>query len=250
MPRSVRLTAMRIYALGWNHNYEYTDPVAMEDLCEWCELSRRQIYDHLCRLVSKGVLRYTLLDRAGLRYVFDLWPTRSHAVRAGPSAEIRTGSALSVVVVGSSSLSKDSWIPQTEEEQQQQVMSESSGGECEGGAAASAEIRTGESRKPDWGSGDRIGWDEWDGRMDALEGMGVLEPTRSELARLEHATVEYLEEWADWFLTQDGVGTGFVVCRVRDGDEAPALSREQRVTVDTRRRCARLGLAHGGWRKR
>ena len=224
MPRSVRLTGMRIYALGWDHNYEYTDPVAMEDLCEWCELSRRQIYDHLCRLVSKGVLRYTLLDRAGLRYVFDLWPTRSHAVRAGPSepsAEIRTGSVLSVVV-GSSSLSKDSLIPQTEE-QQQQVVSVSSGGECEGGAAASAENRT--------------GWDEWHGRMEVLEGMGVVEPTRSELAGLEWVTVGYLEEWADWFEVQcGGARIGVVIENIRVRSEAPELSRDEALRLDLRRR--------------
>jgi len=217
LPRSVRLTAMRIYALGWSHDYEYTDPVTLDDICEWCELSRRQIYDHLCRLASKGVLRYTLLDRAGLRYVFDLRPIRAHGARAGPSADFRTGTALSVVAS-----STDLEDTSTLEEDQQQLVPVLGGGR--GGGGASAEIRTGANGIPDW-----------EMRLEVLDEMGVMEPTRSQVARLEYATVEFLEDWADWFLTQDAVGTGFVVWSIRAGQEAPRLSRDQAARLDIRK---------------
>jgi hypothetical protein len=88
----------------------------------------------------------------------------------------------------------------------------------------------------------RIDDEEWGMRMDALEGMGVLEPTRSELAELEHVTVEYLEGWEDWFLTQNVVGSGYIVCRVRDGDEAPGLSRDRAALRDRQLRSAALGI--------
>lgn len=239
LPPSVRVTGMRILGLGWNHDYEYTDPVPLPQLRAWCGLSRARIYGHLRQLRLAGVLRYTALAEV---FVFDLRLARAHGgpARAGPSLNNETRNALSVVVDSSLSITKDSLILQ-EEKQQQQIVSES-WGECEGGAGRVSKMRLASPEN-------RIDDEEWEMRIDALEGMGVLEPTRSELAELGHATVGYLEGWEDWFLTQEKVGSGFVVCRVRDGDEAPRLSREQKLLVDVRRRCDQLGLAHGG-RKR
>jgi len=220
LPSSVRVTGMRILGLGWNHDYEYTDPVPLARLCAWCGLSRARIYGHLRQLRLAGVLRYTAL--AGV-LVFDLRPARVHSqpARAGPSLNIETRDAL-VVVDDSSADSEDSLI--LEKDQQQQQVIPVLGGECEGGAeaslknetGASAEIRTGESGNPDW-----------EARLEVLDEMGVMEPTRSQVAGLEYATVEFLEGWADWLLTQDAVGVGFVVWSMRAGQEAPWLSRER-----------------------
>lgn len=222
LPPSVRVTGMRVFGLGWNHDYEYTDPVPLAQLRAWCELSRARVYGHLRQLRLAGVLRYTALSDV---FVFDLRPARAHGpARAGPSLNNETRHALGVVVV-SSSVTEESLILQ-EERQQQQVISSPMGGECEGGGGASLKNET----------------EDWQVRLEVLEEMGVLEPTRSELAGEEWATVEYLEAWEDWFLTQDKVASGFVVCRVRDGDEAPALSRERAAQRDRQRRAAALGL--------
>jgi hypothetical protein len=60
-------------------------------------------------------------------------------------------------------------------------------------------------------------------QAEVLERMGVLEPTRSEMAGLAWATVEYLEAWEAWLCTQAGqVGIGLVVQQMRRGQSAPA----------------------------
>jgi len=59
-------------------------------------------------------------------------------------------------------------------------------------------------------------------RLEVLERMGVLEPTRSEIAGLAWATVEYLEAWEAWLDTQAGrVGIGLVVEQMRRGTWPP-----------------------------
>jgi len=69
--------------------------------------------------------------------------------------------------------------------------------------------------------------------VEVLEGMGVLEPVRSELAGLEWATEDYLDRWARWLGKQAGlpagrqVGVGLVVTQVRAGVEAPESERER-----------------------
>ena len=228
MPRPVAMTGLRIWGLGWKHQYKRTDPIREEFLLEICGVRRSQLYEHLRRLMANRVLRYTTKDGRYLFWFDDL--TQPQRIRAGPSPEIRTHDTLSVVVDSSLSDSEsDSLILQ--EKEQQQVVSES-WGECEGG--------NGESGKPDWSPENRIEVEEWEVRLDVLAGMGVLEPTRSRLAEQEYATVEYLEGWEDWFLTQDAVGSGFVVCRMRDGDEAPGLSRERKAQRDRQLRAAVL----------
>ena len=101
LPRSIVLTGIRVWGLAWRHNYEYTGPVTEEDLLELLGLRRRQLFEHLKRLVSIGVLRYTY---TGARLTFDFTASRSLS-RAppgpgqpwGPSAVFRTGTDMSVV---------------------------------------------------------------------------------------------------------------------------------------------------------
>jgi len=221
LPRSVRMTGVQVLGLGWNHDYEYTDPVSLAQLCAWCGLSRARIYGHLRQLRLAGVLRYTAL--AGV-LVFDLRPARAHGgpVRAGPSLKNETRRALDVVV-DSSPVTEES-LTLREEKQQQQVISSLEGGSVRGGAAASLKNETGANLKNETGESGNPDWDE---RLEVLAGMGVLEPARARLAVLGWATVEYLEAWEDWFLTQDEVKAGFIVRRVEAGDEAPKLSQER-----------------------
>lgn len=205
LPRSVLVTAMRIFGLGWRYNYERTGPVSMDRLCAWCGVGRSQLYGHLQHLVGKDMLRYI---STGDVFVFDLRPV-SRGVALSP--EIRTGSTLSVVDVSDSDSDSESKL-------KQQQGNSGSGGESEGGA--------GESGFPDWV-----------GRLEALDRIGVLEPTRTELMRLAWAGEAYLEEWADWFeVAREGAGVGMVVVQVRAGVRAPALGREEQVRLDVRRR--------------
>jgi len=64
--------------------------------------------------------------------------------------------------------------------------------------------------------------------MAVLEEMGVLEPTRSEIASFSWVTVDYLEEWWDWLEVTDHAGVGLVVVQIRTREKAPCLTREQR----------------------
>jgi len=65
--------------------------------------------------------------------------------------------------------------------------------------------------------------------VEILERMGVLEPTRSELAGLEWATPAYLEGWERWLWDQGGeTRVGVVVANVRLGVRAPASKGRRR----------------------
>jgi len=98
LPRSIVLTGIRLWGLAWRHNYEYTGAVTEEDLLELLGLRRRQLFEHLKRLVSIGVLRYTYI---GARLTFDFTASRSLSRappgRGIPSAVFRTGADMSVV---------------------------------------------------------------------------------------------------------------------------------------------------------
>ena len=212
LPRSVILTGIRIWGLGWRYRYERTGKIREQELLEICGLSRSQLYEHLGRLVATGVLRFTNIA-GGYLFVFDRTAAR---IRAGPgppgvsSPENRTPCPLSVVV--GSSLAEDACL--TVEEQQQHVVSSSEGGSGgEGRRVRKTGLEgAGESGKPDWAE-----------RLAVLARIGVWEPVRSELAGLKWATREYLTMWAEWFEgREDQVGVGLLVLAIRRGDEAPA----------------------------
>ncbi len=205
LPRSIALTGIRIWGLGWRYRYERSAPIAEGVLREICGLSRRQLYEHLARLMATGVLRYS---NTGGQFTFHFDPAQRS--RAGPSAENRTDWALGVVVVPDS-LSGDS-LDSRKEKQQQHIVP-SLGGECEGGEG-------------------ECGFPHWEDRLAAMDEMGVLPPVREELAGQQGQG--YLWEWAEWLTTQDALGVGWAVQRMRAGDRAPRLSREQRVRLSLR----------------
>ena len=62
---------------------------------------------------------------------------------------------------------------------------------------------------------------DWARRRDVLDRIGVWEPVRTEIAELEHASVEYLEAWAAWFYSQDRLGVGALIVQLRAGVKAP-----------------------------
>jgi len=225
LPPSVRVTGMRIFGLGWNHDYERTDPVSLAQLRTWCGLSRARIYGHLRQLRLAGVLRYTALAEV---FVFDLRPMRTHGgpARAGPSLNNETRHVLSVVVVDSP-LSEES-LDSIEEKKEQQQQHTSS---LEGGSGGAGLSLNNETRPVVSAWGRRV-------RLEALEKMGVLEPVRSEIARLEWANLGYLMRWLFWLEDQDGVGVGLVIQQMRMGEEAP-------VAVDMRERERRRYLEWG-----
>jgi hypothetical protein len=208
LPVSVVMTGLRIYGLGWNHSYEYTDPISLMRLCELCRLGRSQMYGHLQQLVVKGVLRYT---SAADVFVFDLLPARRTSTARGrdrdvdkSSPEIRTGQTLSCCCCSDT----ESEHKFTLEQQQQQSSPKGGGG---------------------GGGGGQSGNSDWAERVEVLARMGVLEPTRSELAGLEWATVEYLDAWERWWLEQvedKRPGLGVVITQVRIGVEPPASKGE------------------------
>lgn len=223
LPRTIAMTGIRIWGLGWIHRYEQTDPIPEQELMEICRVSRSQLYEHLGRLVATGVLRYT--NTGGeFTFFFDR-PTRR--IRDGPSPENRTDVTLLVVVDSS----PDLWDAERskileEREQQQQVVSSLEGGEWGGSG--------GESGKPDWAA-----------RAAVLDRIKVLEPTRSEILALPWATVEYLEAWEDWWVEEfwsesfNSSGIGLVIEQIRAGIEAPATR--------TRRRLERYADVYGEW---
>ena len=176
LPRTIVLTGIRIWALGWRHNYEYTGPIDEEDLLELLGLRRRQLFEHLKRLVSTGVLRYTTIDA---RLTFDFTASRlTSRAPPGPgipSADFRTGADMSVV-------------------------------------GDDAQVSTDTIRKQQ----------QQDGRArELLAGLGVMEPTRSEVLVLSWVTEEYLRAWRAWYDEQAGLGVGFLVEQWRVGEVAP-----------------------------
>lgn len=69
--------------------------------------------------------------------------------------------------------------------------------------------------------------------LDALDEIGIAEPTRSEIARLGWVSVDYLADWAYWFADQDRVGVGWLVQQIRAGLEAPiAQARDGRRYIE------------------
>ena len=189
LPRTIVVTGIRIWGLAWRHNYEYTGPIEEEDLLELLGLRRRQLFEHLRRLMSTGMLRYTT---TASRFTFDF--TASRSLSRGPprrgditSAVFRTGADMSVVVD-----EIDSSTDTTEKHQQQNARA-----------------------------------------REALEELGVMEPTLSEMLRLSWVTQAYLASWRAWYYDaeQVAVGVGFLVLQWRAGKEAPETrsDRDKRV---------------------
>ena len=199
LPTSIIVTGVRIWGLGWKHKYRRTGSIPLQHVCDICELSRTQLYEHLARLVGTGVLRYTNID-GQFTFHFD-WedrrgPTVCHTsstgpIRVRPSPENRTGGAVSVVAVSSS---REELSPH--EKQQHSTHTHAVGGECERGS--------GPSGKPDWAASEILDA----GASKILEALGIGEPTRSQLLRLAHVTERYLAGWLAWYRSQDRLGRG------------------------------------------
>ena len=190
LSRTVIVTGLRIYGLGWRHRYTRTDPIAIADLCAVCGVSRSKLYEHLGRLVTARMLQYT--NTAG-RFTFTFRPDRSSPV-------FGTDQALGVVVdPDSDSCSKSP-------ENQQQQYSHGFEGGCGGDAI--------QSRFPDWQE-----------RLAVLDRVGVLEPVRSEIAGLGHITLPELEAWETWFASQSKLGVGALIAQLRAGVPPPAGAR-------------------------
>jgi len=204
IPAAVLRTAVRIYGLGWRHRYERTDPVSLDELMTICEVSRSTLYGHLATLGDNRVLRYTTVSVGRERtFVFELLmgvPT-SPAGRSPPSPEIRTNSAIGVVV-DSSPLSKTIQPCRQQQHTHAVVVGESVRGGRE------------PSKKPD----------RWSRILDELV---IREPTRSDLLRFPHVTYEYLQAWADWYLAQEELGVGWIILQMRAGAPAPQPRQAQ-----------------------
>jgi len=186
LPRAIAITGMRIWGLGWRHHYRYSDPIPFEDLCRLCRLSRSRMYAHIDHLRDRGVLRYTDVGGDG-KLTFYFEQTGAPATDSSPI--FRTDADMSVVA---------SVLPHG---------TEHSTTTKEGGVGGTNEPVL------------KIGLTE---RAWVLARMGVLEPTRSEIAGLAWATVEYLEAWEAWLDTQAGrVGIGLVIEQMRRGILAP-----------------------------
>lgn len=210
LPASIQRTATRIYGLAWE-SHRKRDPDAplrvvaeLDELMEICDLSRRQLFAHLRRLVNRGVLRYSYSKRAGI-YVLDLparlqWPSLGEK-----SAENRTHPPIDDVVPSSISTNTD-----THEQQQQPNHG------LEGGSGGKQR----ECGKPH--------------AAEVLDAMGVAEPTRSRLLALEHVTEEYLTAWRAWFDGQDELGVGWVITQMKQAIEPPE-TREQSERAERQR---------------
>jgi len=197
----VRETGIQIIGLGWNHNYEYTDPVTLTELCGICGVSRARLYGHLQQLVVKGVLRYTY---TAVGFVFDLRRSRG---AMQPSVSDPTGSCTdSGLKNETGGTLQDVVVASDHEEIATTTILE--GGV--GGTTAPENPAVGEAR------------------LEVLERMGVLEPTRSEMAGLAWATVEYLEAWEAWLDMQAGkVGIGLVIEQMRRGRWPPICAPDR-----------------------
>lgn len=222
LPRPVVLTGLRIWGLGWRRGYESAGPVGEDELLALCGIGRSTLYGHLARLATLGVLRYS---STGGEYTFlfnkvepmsrspenrteqSRKPDCSPENWTGGSPENRTA----IVVVGSP-LSVSASITEEEVQQQQKQQNTSSGGECEGGELPS----------------------DFPDRLAALDALRIVGVVRGELARLDWATKEYLEEWVDW-ATMDagsrGLGAAFYVTQIRAFERAPR-ARMGRVDVE------------------
>ena len=120
MPKGILRTAVRLWGLGWRSferqvGYRYAGPVHVDRLRELCQISRRQLYEHLRYLIRAGVLRYTQ-DRGQFTFTFGS-PKRFH-FGAG-CAENRTDMGIDVVGVASESVVDSESEPKGEKQQQQ-----------------------------------------------------------------------------------------------------------------------------------
>jgi hypothetical protein len=197
LPKTVRLTALRIYGLGWRYKYERTDPWTIEELCAICELKRSQFYGHIQQLVVKGVLRYT--STAGV-FVFDLRPSSMLKELISPENWTEV------------TVHDDDPIPVVSMNHHHQYSSCIEGGS--GGEAAQS------------GKLDRR-------RLEIVDRVGIDEPTRSEIAELPWCTVEYLTSWTDWFESQTDKGVGWLVLQIRKACSAPEPIIEDRTRYVT-----------------
>jgi hypothetical protein len=185
LPASVRTTAIRIYGLGWRQGYERTEPIGLDELLEICEVSRSMLYRHLVTLGAKRVLRYTTVNVGSSKsFVFELLMGARTGRSPPASPGFWTDSTVVVAVVDSSPPERE--ITPVNKQQQQHSHAVAVGGECERGS--------GPSRKRD------------DGLSEILDGLGIVEPTRSELLGLAHVTEPYLEGWLAWYESQEGLG--------------------------------------------
>jgi len=197
----VRETGMQIIGLGWNHNYEYTDPVTLTELCGICGVSRARLYGHLQQLVVKGVLRYTY---TAVGFVFDLRRSRG-AMQLSVSDP--TGSCTDSGLKNETGGTLHDFVFDSDNEEESKTKKV-----LEGGVGGTT---------PEPSALDEA-------RLVVLERMGVLEPTRSEIAGLAWATVEYLEAWEEWLCSPSHGrtwlperGIGLVVQQMRRGQSAP-----------------------------
>lgn len=219
LSRQVITTGVRIWGLGWRHNYERTDPISLEELCEITDLSRSQLYGHLGALSGAGVLRYTSTG-GEFCFRFDRDPADDAGdppgeARAGPSPENRTDETIDVVDDSLSSFIRERYVSHHETtqkgQQQQSCHAVVVGEECEEGGGLSGNL------DQDPGPESEI-----------LDGMGVAEPTRSRLVELEHVTEAYLEAWRSWFDSQSELGIGWVITQIRAEAQPPEGAHEGR----------------------
>jgi len=224
LTRSAMITGQRIWALGWRYRYRRTEAATRHELCEICEVRESQMYQHLGELRAAGVLEYER-PRDG-RYVFELRdgddghldPGRGEtpAVRGGyaPGTGEREGDHLgaaaeipenrnlpSMIDVVVESHAELDCVNQSDHQQQSGHVLVF-GGECEGGA-------------------DRVR------KTGLLAELGVLEPTRSELAGLAHVDDGYLEAWGGYMRAHPELGVGWLVVQVRAGDRPPMVSGDR-----------------------
>lgn len=198
LPASIQRTAARIYGLAWQAhrqaglNEPLTVTIELDDLMDVCDLSRRQLFAHLRVLVKRAVLRYRYSKSVGI-YVFSLPPRSAWSSVGEKSADFRTDPTIGVVDVPSDGVTAS-------HANQQQHSSHAVGGGCEGG--------DGECGEPHCAG--------------ILEAMGVAEPTRSELLRLDWTNGPYLTEWQEWLQSQGAMGVGWVITQIRAGAEPPA----------------------------
>ena len=121
MPKGILRTAVRLWGLGWRSferqvGYRYAGPVHVDRLRELCQISRRQLYEHLRYLIRAGVLRYTQ-DRGQFTFTFGS-PDRFHF--GAVCAENRTDMGMGVGV-GVSPPESDSESQSGGEQHQQQT---------------------------------------------------------------------------------------------------------------------------------
>jgi hypothetical protein len=213
LPASARLTAIRIYGLGWRHRYERTDPVSLQELMDICEVGRSTLYGHLATLGDKRVLRYTTVSVGSSKtFVFELIAGTSQGSSPEnwscpenwtPSPEIWTDSAIDAVAVPSSSVHSSKHDRQ---QQQHTQATHAVEGELEGEAAPSRNL---------------------DARSDILDELGIRDPARSHLLAMPHVTHAYLEAWRDWFQAQNHVGIGWVINQLRAAQDSPPATTDR-----------------------